>query len=75
MFLPDSLELLVSSHRTELLRQAEAERLARQVVHRRSLRSLRPLRLRSRTAEALYGLAARLDPAAVPVRSPSPRVA
>jgi hypothetical protein len=62
MVSPLSFDQLVVAHHTELMRQADAERLASQVI--------RPgLSARSRLAEALYGLATRLDPPAVPARS------
>jgi hypothetical protein len=58
MLLPHSLDLLVTAHHRELMRQADNERLASQVARRE------PTRWRSRLAEALYALATRLDPCA-----------
>jgi hypothetical protein len=66
MVSPLSFDHLVVAHHAELMRQADAERLASQVT-------CSGLNLRSRLAAALYGLASRLDPCAVPSGSPASR--
>jgi hypothetical protein len=64
---PFDLQILVTARQADLLREASNARLAR-LVSRPSTS------WRCRTAEALYALAVRLDPCAVPQRSPAPMV-
>jgi hypothetical protein len=64
MLLPQSFEVLISARQADLLREAAGERRARQALRR-------PPRVRRRLAEALYNLAARLDPCAAPSSTPA----
>jgi hypothetical protein len=54
MFSPQDLEVRIAARRDDLLREASAERLAREVVRSGP-------GVRSRLAAVLYGLADRLD--------------
>jgi len=59
MFSPQLVEILVNTRHADLQREAAREHLARLVPRE-------PTRWRSHLADALFGLAERLDPRAVP---------